>query len=188
MGLSWKSGGTRSNSWCGSSIHSGRQKITSGLCTTPAFPNNLRGSPKKGCLSIIQYTFTLFYINYHCLIYPLNKDFNIPNFLVDLAGKVGSAGKESACNTRDLGSVSELGRSPGEGKGYPLQCSGLENSMDYVVHGVANSQRWLSNFHFHEYPGIGYWLLYLVLHFQYLSILECQTDLKTLRIYSYICE
>ena len=42
----------------------------------------------------------------------------------------GSAGKESACNVGDLGSVPGLARSPGEGKGYPLQCSGLENSMD----------------------------------------------------------
>ena len=37
----------------------------------------------------------------------------------------------------------------GEGKGYPLQYSGLENSMDCTVHGVANSRTWLSNFHFH---------------------------------------
>ena len=42
-----------------------------------------------------------------------------------------SAGKESACNAGDLGSMLGLGRSPGEGKGYPLQYSGLENSMDY---------------------------------------------------------
>jgi len=42
----------------------------------------------------------------------------------------GSAGKESACNPEDLGSVLGLGRYPGEGKGYPLQCSGMENSMD----------------------------------------------------------
>ena len=41
-----------------------------------------------------------------------------------------------------------LGRSPGEGKGYPLQYSGLENSMDSIVHGVANSQTRLSDFHF----------------------------------------
>ena len=40
----------------------------------------------------------------------------------------GSAGKESACNARDLGSIPALGRSPGEGNGYPLQYSGLENS------------------------------------------------------------
>ena len=49
----------------------------------------------------------------------------------------GSAGKESACNEGDLGSIPELGRSPGEGKGYPLQYSGLENSMDCTVPGIA---------------------------------------------------
>ena len=42
-----------------------------------------------------------------------------------------SAGKKSACNMRDLGSIPGLGRSPGEGKGYPLQYAGLENPMDY---------------------------------------------------------
>ena len=46
----------------------------------------------------------------------------------------GSDGKESACNVGDLGLVPGLGRSPGEGKGYPLQYSGLENFMDYTVH------------------------------------------------------
>ena len=49
----------------------------------------------------------------------------------------GSAGKESFCNAGDLGLIPELGRFPGEGKGYPLHCPGLENSMDSVVHGVA---------------------------------------------------
>ena len=52
----------------------------------------------------------------------------------------GSAGKESACSAGDLGSIPGLGRSPGEGKGYPLQYSGLENSMDCMVHGVTKSQ------------------------------------------------
>ena len=52
----------------------------------------------------------------------------------------GSAGKESAFNAGDLDSTLGLGRSPGEGKGYPLQYSGLENSMDYIVHGVAKSR------------------------------------------------
>ena len=47
-------------------------------------------------------------------------------------------------NTRDLGSIPGLGRSHGEGKGFPLQYSDLENSMDYIVHGVARSQTWLS--------------------------------------------
>ena len=41
-----------------------------------------------------------------------------------------------------------MGKSPGEGKGYPLQYSALENSMDYIVHGVTKSQTQLSDFHF----------------------------------------
>ena len=49
------------------------------------------------------------------------------------------AGKESACNAGDPGLIPGLGRSTGEGIGYPLQCSGLENSMDCIVHGVAES-------------------------------------------------
>ena len=57
----------------------------------------------------------------------------------------GSAGKESACSVGDLGSIPGLGRCPGEGKGYPVQYSGLENSMDrgswqVTVHGVSKSQ------------------------------------------------
>ena len=55
----------------------------------------------------------------------------------------GSAGKESTCSSGDLGSLPELGRSPREGKGYPLQYSGLENSMDHTVHGIAKSWTWL---------------------------------------------
>ena len=61
----------------------------------------------------------------------------------------GSAVKESACNVGNLGLISGLGRSLGKGKGYPLQYSGLENSMDCIIHGVAHSQTWLSNFDFH---------------------------------------
>ena len=59
-----------------------------------------------------------------------------------------SVGKESTCNAGDPCSVPALGRSPGEGKGYPLQCSGLENSMHCIVHGVAKSQTQLSDLHF----------------------------------------
>ena len=51
-----------------------------------------------------------------------------------------SAGKESACNEEDLDLILGLGRFPGEGTGYPLQYSGLEHSMDCIVHGVAKSQ------------------------------------------------
>ena len=61
----------------------------------------------------------------------------------------GSAGKESACNAGDLGSIPGLGRYPGEGIGYPLQYSGLGNPMDRGARQVAKSQTWLSDFHFH---------------------------------------
>ena len=64
------------------------------------------------------------------------------------ASLCGSAGKESAWSAGDLGSIPGLGRSPGEGKGYQPQYSGLENSMDCRVHGVAKSPTWLSDFHY----------------------------------------
>ena len=70
----------------------------------------------------------------------------------------GSAGKESACNAGDLSSIPGLGRSPGEEKGYPLQYSGLENSMDCIDHGVSKSQTQLSDFHFLDPQGVQYLL------------------------------
>ena len=70
----------------------------------------------------------------------------------------GSVGKESACTAGDLGSIPGLGRTPGEWKGYRLQYSGLENSMDCIAYGVTKSRTQPSNFHFHfsnrEMPGI----------------------------------
>ena len=57
----------------------------------------------------------------------------------------GSAGKESTCKAGHLGSIPVLGRSPGEGKGFPLQYSGLENSMDCIVHGITKSRTQLSD-------------------------------------------
>ena len=71
----------------------------------------------------------------------------------------GSADKESACNAGDLGSIPGLGRSPGLGNDYPLQYSGLENSMDCSVHVVAKSQTQLSDFHFPFHMSLGkYWV------------------------------
>ena len=69
--------------------------------------------------------------------------------ILGLPLRLGSAGKESTSNTGNLGSIPGLGRSPGEGKGYPLQYSGLGSSMDCMVHGVTKSQTLLSHFHFH---------------------------------------
>ena len=67
----------------------------------------------------------------------------------------GSDGKESTFNVGDLGSISGLGRSPGEGNGHPLQYSCLQNSTDRgawwaTVHGVEKSETQLSDFHFHS--------------------------------------
>ena len=85
----------------------------------------------------------------HNIFFGWFQSFFVGGYSVVQASLGGSAGKESACNMEDLGSIPGLGRSPGEGKGYPLQYSGLENSVDCTVHGVANSQTWLSDFHFH---------------------------------------
>jgi len=50
----------------------------------------------------------------------------------------------------DLGSIPQLGKSPGEGNGYPFQYSGLEKSVDCIVHGIAKSWTQLSNSHTHN--------------------------------------
>ena len=83
-----------------------------------------------------------------CLI-PSVMDFSFKCGLLLFPGfPCGSTGKESACSVGDLGLMPGLGRSPGEWKGYTLQYSGLENSMDCIIHGVVNSHVQLSNFHF----------------------------------------
>ena len=76
---------------------------------------------------------------------PLEKGKATHSSILFLDFPFGSASKESTCNEGDLGSIPGLGRSPGEGKGYPLQYSGLGKSMDCIVHGVAKSRTWLSN-------------------------------------------
>ena len=89
------------------------------------------------------------------LIFALNKTmlvFLVYCFDIGLCSQVGFPGgligKESACSAGDSGSIPGLGRSPGGGNSYPLQNSCLENSIDYIVHGVTKSQTRLSNFHF----------------------------------------
>ena len=69
-------------------------------------------------------------------------------FACSLDFPCGSDGKASAYNAGDPRSIPGLGRSPGEGKGHPLQYSSLENSMDCIVRGVAKSRTRLSDFHF----------------------------------------
>ena len=60
-----------------------------------------------------------------------------------------SVGKKSTCNAGDPGSIPGLGRFPRERESYPLQYSGLDNSMDGISHGVAKNRTQLSDFHFH---------------------------------------
>ena len=76
---------------------------------------------------------------------PLEKDRLPTSVFLGFPG--GSAGEESAHNVGDLGSIPGLGRSPGDGKDYPLQYSGLENSMDCMVHRITKSWTQLSDFH-----------------------------------------
>ena len=108
-----------------------------------------------------------------CLEYPLEKDRLVTT--VFLGFPCDSAGKESTCNVGDLGSIPGLERFSGEGNGYPLQYSRLENSMDCVLHGVAKSWTWLSDFHKHyiqKYFLLSYITVLRYLSWQYFS-LEC---------------
>ena len=77
----------------------------------------------------------------------MNKSNLISYIIAHLDFPGGSAGQESACNAGDLGLIPGLGRSHGERKDYPLQYSGLENSMDCIGHGVAKSRTQLNDFH-----------------------------------------
>ena len=76
--------------------------------------------------------------------------FTVGVLLTTLGFPHGSDGSESACSTGGPDSIPGLGRSSGEGNGYPFQYSSLENFMDCIVHGVAKSQTRLSDFHFHN--------------------------------------
>ena len=103
---------------------------------------------------------------FFCSIFPLELGHGHPtDAKLKQEGKPGPAllmrgfpagldSKESACNAGDPGSVPGLGVCPGEGKGHPLQCSYLETPRDRgarwaIVHGIAESRKCLSNYHFH---------------------------------------
>ena len=93
--------------------------------------------------NITRNKFQLAKLEFH-ILNPLR---NFKSFCEGFLG--GSDSKESACNAGDLSLISGSGRSPGEGKGYPLQYSGLDNSMDSTGHGIAKHWTWLSwNFNF----------------------------------------
>ena len=103
-------------------------------------------------IQLVKHLFLWTYI-FISLEYILYLEVELLGHMVTLGFPDGSAGKESTCNVEDLGLIPGLGRSAGVGKGYPLQYSGLENSMDCIVHGVTKSLTQLSNFHFHFFHG-----------------------------------
>ena len=103
-----------------------------------------------------------------CLLYlhicPSGSYFLTPNIwmpapsitLLYYSFPCGSAGKESACNAGDLGLIPGLGRPPREGKGYPIQYSGLKNSTNCIVHGVTKSWTILSDFHYYSSKSLSF--------------------------------
>ena len=102
----------------------------------------------KGFGTVREAEVDVFFLEFCCFFYDPPDIGNL------ISGpSCGSVGKESTHNAADMGLIPVLGISPGEGKGYTLQYSGLKNSMDYTVHGVAKSQTRLSNFHFH-FPSV----------------------------------
>ena len=112
------------------------------ICAVYKRPNSKQGTHTvKGWKKIAhrQIANSKFIDSYADILYQLSHQ-GSPN---------SSVGKESACNSGGPGLIPGLGRSPGEGIGYPLQYSGLENAMDCIVHGVTKSQARPSHFHFH---------------------------------------
>ena len=100
--------------------------------SSPSFNSHL--------LTILNYYYYYYYIR---LLFPVAW-YNLLGF------PGGPDGEDSTCNVGDLGSITELGRFSGEGKSYPLQYSGLENSVDCIADGVTKSQTQLSHFHLHK--------------------------------------
>ena len=91
------------------------------------------------------------YLNFVCykilfLFFPTYLKWFLVREGIIWGSPCGSAGKESACNVGDLGLIPGLGRSPGEGKGYPLQYSGLENSRGHKESDMTERLFYLSNY------------------------------------------
>ena len=99
---------------------------------------------------MLQWILGCMYLLGPCFSLDICPGVGLQSHMVALGFPCGSAGKESTCNAGDLGSIPGLGRSPGEGKGNPLQYSCLKVSMDRrawqaIVHGVAKSRDWATN-------------------------------------------
>ena len=81
-------------------------------------------------------------------VFTTFENFFLNLTLLDKGFPGGSVGKESACNVGHMGLIPGLESSPGEWKSYQLKCSALEDAINCIVHGVANSRTLLSDFHF----------------------------------------
>ena len=151
--------------------------ITINIWVTELYPNNraslIAQLVKKICLQCRRAQF-----NSWVRKIPWRRD-RLPT-AVFLGFPCGSAGKESTCNVGDLGSIPGLGISPGERKGYPLQYSGLENSMGCIVHGVAKSRTRLSNFHSLTHPNntLEFSIINILICWGFIDFLKQQNSIK----------
>ena len=114
--------------------------------------------------------------NFYLCIYLYNSHISRYSMTAAFTGFLcGSVGKESAWNMGDLTSIPGLGRFPGEGKGYPVQHSGLENPLDCIVHGVTKCHTWRNDFHFAS-PALSFFLNSF--HFYFLLLCKCYIRCK----------
>ena len=146
-------------------IASGSQSIGA-LASAPVLPMNIQGWFPFGltCLILLPKRLSRDFSSTRAGRHQFfgTQSFSLSSSHIQKGFPVSSDGKESACNVGNPGSIPGSGRSPGEGNGYPLQHSFLENSMERgawqtTVHGVAKSQTWLNDWHFHFH--IHTWLL-----------------------------
>ena len=131
-------------------------EVVSNLCNPVGSRGAQQAPPSMGLWHVQTYSTFSLYKLWNFLLIIIYKTRWRRNRLPTpyLGGFPGdSAGKESTCNARDLGLILGLGRSPGEGNGYwriPVAWnSGLENSLDCIVHGITKSRTRLSDFHVH---------------------------------------
>ena len=124
----------------------GNQHLFCNICFSSSFTiiSSVPFSLATACKSL---PYIIFYNRFYSGVFPGDSIVKTlcfhckgPRFDLWLGFLDSSVGKESTSNAGDPGSIPGWERSPGEGKGYPLQYSGLENSKDCIVYGVTKSQ------------------------------------------------
>ena len=125
------------------------------LSFKPTFPlssftfiKRLFSSSSLSAIRVVSSAYLRLLIFLPAILIPACASSSLAFHLMYLGFPCGSAGKQSTCHEGDLASIPGLRRSPGEGKSYLLQYPGLENSIDYTVHGFTKSQTGLSDSHF----------------------------------------